>query len=180
MGRHEKSSLSNMNDFNSAQEKINQISRSRSIKNILFVCLGNLCRSPMAEYLLRDHLEKSGNSTIKITSCGFLDQTGTPVPKEIYGLMNEAGIDISGHQSSPITWTRVRESDLIIVMEIKQKEELTHQYLEDAHRIFLLSQFDKQNPEERNITDPMGKPPSLYRICFNEIKFFVEGLASHI
>lgn len=166
-----------MNDFNSVQEKINQINRSRGIKNILFVCLGNLCRSPMAEYLLRDHLEKRGNSSVKITSRGFLDQTGTSVPKEIYDLMDEAGIDISGHSSRPLTCERISESDLIIVMEIRQKEELGRQYIEDAHRIFLLSQFDKQNPEERDITDPMGQPSSQYRKCFNEIKFIVEGLA---
>jgi len=169
-----------MNDLESISEKINRISQSRGIKKILFVCLGNLCRSPMAEYMLRDRLESKGNTDIKISSGGFLDQTGARVPKEIHNLMHEAGIDISAHRSSPVNIERIRESDLIIVMEMRQRDVLARQCPEDVSRIFLLSQFDKQNHEERDISDPMGETTSYYQTCFNEIRIFVEGLTELI
>lgn len=169
-----------MNNFKSIREKIKGISRSRGIKEIIFVCLGNLCRSPMAEYLLRDRLESTGNTGIKVSSAGFLDQKGAYVPEEIYDLMNEAGIDISDHRSSPLSSERIRKSDLIIVMEVRQREELVLQYPEEASRVFLLSQFDRQNPEERDVDDPIGQTLDFYRNCFNEIKYLVEVLTEHI
>lgn len=169
----------NENKFNSIREKLNLVSKSRGIKNILFVCLGNLCRSPMADYLLREYFRKSGNTDIKVSSGGFLDQTGAKVPKEINDLMSKAKINISEHRSSPITQERIRKSDLIIVMEKEQKEQLVRQLPEDAPRIFLLSQFDKQNPEERDIADPIGQTSSFYKNCFDEIKILVENLAAY-
>ncbi|MEE9165026.1 MAG: low molecular weight protein arginine phosphatase [Nitrospinota bacterium] len=169
-----------MSNFESIQEKIKGISRSRGIKKILFICLGNLCRSPMAECLLRNRLESKGKRDVQISSAGFLDQTGSHSPEEIHVVMNEAGIDVSQHRSSPVTEEKIREADLIIVMEKRQRENLCRQFPDEAYRIFLLSQFDGQNPEERDVTDPIGQALPFYRNCFNEIKTLVEGLTEHI
>ncbi len=169
-----------MTNFDLIHEEIKGIFRSRGIKKILFICLGNLCRSPMAEYLLRDRLESTGNTGIKVSSAGFLDQTGALSPEEIHVVMNETGIDISRHRSSPITKEKIRESDLIIVMEKKQKEDLCRQFPEEASRIFLLSQFDKRNAEERDVADPIGQTLPFYKNCFNEIETLVKGLTEHI
>ena len=169
-----------MSNFKLIQEKIKGISRSRGIKKILFICLGNLCRSPMAECLLRTRLESKGKRDIQISSAGFLDQTGFCSPEEIRVVMDEAGIDVSLHRSSPATEEKIREADLIIVMEKRQREYLCRQFPDEAYRIFMLSQFDYQNPEERDVTDPMGQALPLYKDCFNEIKALVEGLTEHI
>jgi protein-tyrosine-phosphatase len=169
-----------MSNFKSIQEKIKGISISRGIKKILFICLGNLCRSPMAECLLRARLESKGKRDIQISSAGFLDQTGFCPPEEIRVVMDEAGIDVSLHSSSPVTEEKIREADLIIVMEKRQREYLCRQFPDEAYRIFMLSQFDYQNPEERDVTDPMGQALPLYKDCFNEIKALVEGLTEHI
>ena len=169
-----------MRNFESIQEKIKGISGSRGIKKILFICLGNLCRSPMAEYLSRNRLENKGKRDIKISSAGFLDQTGSLSPGEIHMVMNEAGLDVSQHRSSPITEEKITDADLIIVMEKRQRENLCRQFPDEAYRIFLLSQFDGQNPEERDVTDPMGQGLPFYRNCFNEIRTLVDGLTEHI
>lgn len=176
MGRHEEGIIRNMNNLNLPQERIKQISESRGIKKILFICLGNLCRSPMAEYMLRDYLNKNKKEDINISSAAFLDQRRATVPIEIYDMMCDAKINISDHKSKPFDQELIKESDLIIVMEIKQKEELSQRYPEDVSRIFLLSQFDEQNPEERDIADPMGQSLFEYRTCFDEIKMFTEKM----
>ena len=169
-----------MKNFNLIHEKINRISQSRGIRKILFVCLGNLCRSPMAEYLLRDKLKRKGETDIEISSGGFLDQKGAHVPEEIYNLMKEVGIDISKHRSSPIDKKRIKESDLIIVMEIRQEDQLVRLCPEEASRIFILSQFDKENPIRRDVADPIGRSSSFYRNCYVDINALVEGLTEHI
>ncbi len=169
-----------MSNFESIQEKIIGIARSRGIKKILFICLGNLCRSPMAEYLSRSQLESNGKRDIKISSAGFLDQMGSHSPEAIHVVMNEAGIDVSQHRSSFVTEEKIREADLIIVMEKRQRENLCRQFPDEASRIFLLSQFDRQNPEERDVADPIGQALTFYRNCFNKIKTLVEGLTEHI
>lgn len=169
-----------MNSFDSIHEKINQIYKSRGLNKILFVCLGNLCRSPMAEFLFKEKLKESGLENINISSSGFLNQKGARVPREVNELMNEVGINISEHRSSPLTPEIINESDLIVVMEKGQQKKLADRFPEDAFRIFLLSQFDKQNPEERDIPDPIGQLLSFYRKCFDDIKALVEGLAIHL
>ena len=180
MGGHEKSSCRIMNNISATYERIRQISQSRGINRIFFICLGNLCRSPMAEYLFRAYFKNRKNIIMNVSSAGFLNQRGKHVPEEISLLMKNSGIDISGHRSSPITPERIIDSDLIIVMEIKQKDELLRKYPECASRIFLLSQLDALNPEERDIGDPIGQTFSFYQYCFNEIKVLVEELARYI
>ncbi len=169
-----------MNNLNTIQEKLSLISKTRGINKILFVCLGNLCRSPMAEYLMRDCLKNSGNSSITVYSGGLLYNVEKPVPQEINDLMKESGIDISGHRSRQVTREMIKECDLIVVMELRQKEELIKNYPECASRIFLLSQWDPSNSEERDVADPIGQTFSFYRNCFNEIKILVKGLAENI
>lgn len=179
MGGYERSVVGIMNNIDTIREKISLISKSKGINKILFVCLGNLCRSPMAEYLLRDCLKKSGNTSINISSSGLLNLMGKRVPEEINDLMNKSGIDISDHRSSTITREAIMESDLIIVMELRQKEKLVHQFPECTTRIFLLSQLDPANPEERDIADPIGQTQFFYQNCFNDIKVLVAGLAEY-
>ena len=169
-----------MKNISATYERILQISQSRGINRVLFVCLGNLCRSPMAEYLFRSYLKNRKNIIMNVSSAGFLNQRGRHVPEEISLLMKNSGIDISGHRSSPITPERIINSDLIIVMEIKQRDQLLREYPECASRVFLLSQLNALNPEERDIGDPIGQTFSFYQYCFNEIKVLVEELARYI
>lgn len=169
-----------MSNSNSVPEKIKKLKETRGIRKIYFICLGNLCRSPMAEYLCREEMKKKNIAGIEISSGGFLDQTGAHSPEEIHIVMKEAGIDISGHRSSPITEEKIRKSDLIIVMEKRQREDLVCLYPDEASRVFLLSQFDREIPEERDVEDPIGQRLTRYRSCFNEIKYLVEGLVEQI
>jgi protein-tyrosine-phosphatase len=134
----------------------------------------------MAEYLFRAYFKNRKNIIMNVSSAGFLNQRGKHVPEEISALMKNAGIDISGHQSSPLTPERIKASDLIIVMEMRQRDELMSEYPECASRIFLLSQLSASNQEERDIADPIGQTFSFYQYCFNDIKALVEELARNI
>jgi len=90
-------------------------------QRILVVCTGNICRSPMAEALLKEAFADQG---VEIASAGLSALSGHPADETAQALMQEQGLDISGHRASQITPDAVRWADLIIVMEQDQKSAL--------------------------------------------------------
>ena len=129
--------------------------------NILFVCTGNTCRSPMAEGYLRS--KKLGGVTV--LSRG-LACDGSPVSLNYKTAMAEVGIDISGHISRQITDRDIKDADKIIC-------------LSPSHRAVLLS---AGVPQEKlyilgkGISDPFGGDITVYRRCRDEIFAAIDEL----
>lgn len=122
--------------------------------NILFVCTGNTCRSPMAEGYLRSR--KLNN--INVTSRG-LASDGSPVSKCSVEVMGEIGIDISSHLSKQLTHEDIEASDKIISLSLSHKELLLSVGV-DEKKLFVLG---------HGISDPFGGDSSVYRKSRDEI-----------
>jgi len=86
------------------------------INQILVVCIGNICRSPMAEGLLKRDLPK-----IKVSSAGLDALVGYGADPIAVEIMAEQGIDIQSHRARMLTDNLVRQSELILVMDNAQK-----------------------------------------------------------
>lgn len=86
---------------------------------ILFVCLGNICRSPMAEFVMRDMIEKSGLSgEFHIASAGTSNEEyGNPVYPPARRKLLEHGIDPAGKTARQLQRGDYQEYDLLIAME---------------------------------------------------------------
>src|SRR5208337_852450 len=82
-------------------------------KNVLFVCKGNICRSPFAQYFL---LSLVGNSK-KVMSCGYFPQSGRPSPREAIKAAQEWGIELKGHRSVLLSKEFIDFSDIVIVFD---------------------------------------------------------------
>ncbi len=124
-----------------------------NLKCVLFVCTGNSCRSPMAEGFLRRKLEELGkNQQVDIFSVGTSPAAGMGASPDAIKVMEEEGIDISKHESSPLTDDMIRDADLIFAMEAHHREALTRRVPESSDKIHVL-----------NIPDPIGKPIEVYR-----------------
>ena len=82
--------------------------------NVLMVCLGNICRSPMAEYLLRDAASKKG-MTLRVESAGINAEVGNPATREARQVMEERGIDAEAHVARQLTEEMLRSADLVLV-----------------------------------------------------------------
>lgn len=131
-----------------------------NLKNVLIVCTGNSCRSPMAEGLLRKKLkEKKLDRRVDIFSVGVVSCTGLKASSYAISVMKEEGIDISKHESRPLTDDLIEDADLIFAMEEHHKDVLVKRVKESADRIYVL-----------NIPDPMGKPIEVYRNTLTMLK----------
>lgn len=132
--------------------------------NILFVCTGNTCRSPMAEGYLRS----KGIDGVTVLSRG-LASDGSPVSLNSKTAMAEVGIDISGHISQQITDRDIKNADKIIC-------------LSPSHRAALLS---AGVPQEKlyilgnGISDPFGGDITVYRRCRDEIFAAIDELQKY-
>ena len=92
-------------------------------RNILLLCTGNICRSPMAEGLLRDLLPRH-----EIFSAGLCTMEGTPADQLARELMWQSGIDISEHRSRNLASWMMREADLVFTMDSAQKQFVIRRY----------------------------------------------------
>ena len=90
-------------------------------KNILVVCIGNICRSPMAEGLLKHALVACNKDGCTVSSAGLSALTGHPPDPKACQLMIEKGIDISYYRACQLNKEMIRKADLILVMESAHK-----------------------------------------------------------
>ena len=95
----------------------------RRIRNILFVCTGNICRSPFAEGLLRKFVDQKGLKDVEVSSAGLLALPGnsaTPLAQQAAAV--EFGVDLSEHQAKSVTEELLNLCDLVLVMEKSHEE----------------------------------------------------------
>ncbi len=144
-----------------------------SQSTILFVCTGNICRSPMAEYIFRRRVgPKSG---VVAQSAGMAALKGNPPSEEAVQALGEWKIDLHPHRSRPISPDLIKSADLILVMTELQRQDLVRAYPEAVKRIFLLKSFGTEG-KNGDIPDPIGLPLSMYRHTRDEIDRAISDL----
>jgi protein arginine phosphatase len=153
-----------------------------SINNplILFVCTGNICRSPLAEYYTRYLLDKV-DSPFQVRSTGFLE-SGNPISRNSGIILEEMGIVTKEHRSTKIDLDLIRESWIILTMENSHKTELLRLDPNALNKIFTLSEYCGIEYCKRSldIDDPYGSDLNRYRMTFNLIKERVDCLVKLI
>ena len=144
------------------------------MKTVLFVCTGNVCRSPMAEGIFRRAVQARGD--YRVFSAGLGAMEGQPPSTFAVQAVKELGIDISNQRSRMLTPELVYQADYIFGMTHSHIDTVMMLYPLAAEKTFLLREFDETLDHfEKDISDPIGGSYETYLNCRDQIE---QGIAS--
>lgn len=161
-----------------AYRLVRQLSGDREFRRIVFVCRGNVCRSPFAEHYLRT---LGVGANVWIDSCGLeVDQKGGSPPEAIR-IAEEFGLDLSAHRSKGMNECDLQGADLIVAMEYCQYLRLRSMFPEKKGKVRLLRDFAPW-PESLicNIYDPYGLGIDEFENCFKKMQRAITELNSNL
>ncbi|MBE7194198.1 MAG: low molecular weight phosphatase family protein [Gordonia polyisoprenivorans] len=110
---------------------------------ILFVCTANICRSPMAEYLLRQALDDRQVAGIDTSSAGVRALVGHPMDGSAAYAVEQLGADGSGHVARQLGAEFIRQSDLVLTADSDHRARATREVPGAMRRVFTLKEFTR-------------------------------------
>ena len=142
--------------------------------HVLMICTANICRSLVAEGLLRDRLHKRGLTNWTVSSAGTWAQLKRGASQNSVIVMNERGLDISNHLAQMVEAPHLRQADLVLCMETGHAEALRAEFHPYAPKIHLLTEMAGRH---YSISDPYGQSLNAYKLMANEVEEIIdEGL----
>jgi protein-tyrosine-phosphatase len=141
-------------------------------KTVLFVCTGNVCRSPMAAGFFYDKLvREKADGRVRIRSAGVWALDGQAASAYARQVMSERDLDIQSHRGRNITQEGVDEADLILVMTQRHKEIILRDMRRSEGKVYLLTEMAG---EAYDILDPYGGSLPEYRKTASELADLIE------
>ncbi|MFA5631101.1 MAG: ATP-grasp domain-containing protein [Porticoccaceae bacterium] len=151
----------------------------RAARTVLFICHGNINRSPAAEIVMKSMLP--ANCATRVHSCGFHQQAGRPADWRMRQIAHERGFDLSYCNSICISDALLNESDVIFVMEKKHFDDLVCRNPAATAKTFLLGPGAITSAQgATDIPDPYNQSEDTYRACFLQIHRAVSRLSDMI
>jgi low molecular weight protein-tyrosine phosphatase len=177
------------------------------MSSLLVVCTGNVCRSPVAEGMLRLELSRRlGADAPDIPSAGTMGWEGSGAMPESIEAAAERGIDISGHVAKRVDAEMVVRADLVVCMASEHRDQLRREIPAATPRTFTLKELARLlealpggptdligrvsdadalrvqgflgNPADDDVGDPLGLPLDSYRAMAWELEAWCERLAT--
>ncbi len=152
---------------------------------ICVVCLGNICRSPMAEVVLRDELDKAGlGGKVAVDSAGTGDwHVGEAMDSRARAELSRRGYDGSGHEARQIRASWLDDYDLLLAMDRSNVANLRTMAAGDpalTGRIRLLRAFDPGSPPGAEVPDPYDGGPDDWTEAFGLVEAAARALARQL
>lgn len=156
--------------------------KDRDTLIITMVCLGNICRSPMAAAVLHNKVKAITKPKIVVDSAGtsnwHVGQGPNPPSKRTW---EKAGY-LYDHTASQFNYSRLVSADLVLVMDRNNHEEVLRYVTsdEEEQKVFFLRQFDPNNPESIEVPDPYSLPDSAFEEVLQMVEKATDGLIKQL
>lgn len=139
--------------------------------HILIVCTANICRSPVAEAILREQFQANAMEGWTVSSAGTWAIASGQAADNSRILMAERGLDISGHRAKMVDAAVLARADLVLCLGKGHAEALRVEFPPEAGKIYLLSEMiDKSY----TIADPYGQDIDSYREMVKEVSMILD------
>ena len=152
----------------------------RGASSFLFVCFGNLMRSPMAEALMRRAVEEARLRGIRVRSAGLHAIAGNEAHPWALAAAREMGISLESHRAQPVTRELVNDADVIFAMDYQNKAELLARFREAARKMVMLAAYADEALSEREISDPYFGDVGTTRGCYGVLEVCIRNLTAEL
>lgn len=146
--------------------------------NLLFVCSGNTCRSPMAEAIARGSLEERGWTHVDVRSAGTGAVPGMMASPEAVEVAREHGLELARHASQPLTAELIDWADLVLVMGASHMHVVRD--LGGDDKVSLVTEFTEGDGHALPVADPFGGEIDHYREAFEQLQGAIAGLLDRL
>lgn len=147
------------------------------IRNVLFVCTGNICRSPLAEALLRRVATERGLE-VEVSSAGTGAWDNAPASEGAYLVAFEKGLDLSSHRARLLTREVVQEADLVLTMARHHRARVDE--LGGGGKVAVLGEYAGRELADAEVSDPFGGNLEVYRDTYTELFDLVAAVAERL
>jgi protein-tyrosine phosphatase len=141
------------------------------VRRLVFVCSGNICRSPYAE-------RRAVLAGFPSISAALRGESGLPADPAARAAAWAAGVDLDGHRSTAIAGADLRAGDLLIAMEPWQARQLQARYLSNGVQVTLLGLWSR--PKRPHLHDPFTLPDAYFHSCFQVIDSGVSAILARV
>lgn len=149
------------------------------MKSLVFICLGNICRSPMAERVARGMAADRGLD-VEVTSCAMSSHThGSAMDHRARAVLEPAGYDAAGHRARPVTEEIIRSSTLVVAAEPHQVTQL-RRVSPGSDNIALLNDFNPELPKGTVLDDPWYGDAAGFHDTLADIEAAMPGILDEI
>jgi protein-tyrosine phosphatase len=151
----------------------------RPLRSVLFVCKGNICRSPFAEHIAHRLAREAGLEHIRFLSAGITANQAAACPLEAVEAAQLFDVSLNGHVPTRLSQALVDEADLVVVMEAGQLDAVARHWPSAAGKLWLLPLLDPAPTgayERCHLVDPYGQPPEAYGDCYTRVERTVREL----
>ena len=136
---------------------------------VLFVCTGNTCRSPMAEVALRKLIADSKVKNLVVSSAGTSGGEGFPATTFAAEAVKMWELNLNEHESSALTKELIERADVTLVMTERHLRHVFALAPDSESKVFLLKEYPERYSEGGEIDDPIGCSLDVYNSAFLEI-----------
>lgn len=140
------------------------------IDNILVVCVGNICRSPMAEYFMKHQYPN-----LQIESAGLSAMVGHVADEKAISCMDNLTLDMRKHVAKQITAELIKAADLVLVMSSNQQKYIEQKWSFAKGKVFRIGHW-----QGKNVPDPYQHDQAFFEETCRNIQSYVADWQSHI